>query len=186
MDKPNEKRSTIGSEAKINPETIEPLVAICAGWIGSADTKATSILTICGVILGLDFFKTPVTNSCYFFWLHLAFIGITLLSAIASVMVLWPQVNRGAILKKSNARRDIIPRSYRFFGELGKLSFPEFCDHMLAADELSKARDREEQVYILTVVARRKMIRVRIAAGLILVALLILGAMSIVKATIAT
>jgi MFS family permease len=150
--------------------------ARAVGWIGSADTKATAMLTIAGAVLaivsGYGVGKTQWADWRFYLMLGfvLGMIGTTALAALA----LTPRLNRVALLKCGGlTEKDREAKSTLFFGDLGLLKATEFFEAMKTP---ATDRDELEQAYIVAVIARRKMILVRLSMWLLVIGLACLAA----------
>ena len=58
-----------------NPDPFQPVRVETRSWIASADAKATSVLTLTGVLLGLGLVRDLPGQSQLQFWLHILSAG---------------------------------------------------------------------------------------------------------------
>ncbi|NMB11051.1 MAG: hypothetical protein GX977_02070 [Firmicutes bacterium] len=170
---------TVQSEKGTQPSSlrIKAVTSTANAWIASADSKAFGILGLCGVLIGLAIVRGPISKTAL--RLHLAFLACSILAATASLVSLWPRLERTKILCTREAGSPL-PASPTFFGDVGKMSFHEF---LTTIDELNAElleRDLYEQAYILAVIARRKMLWVKVSAGLLMLAVLAMAVLSVV------
>jgi Family of unknown function (DUF5706) len=181
-----ETTMSTASEKTMSTESRERTRLAAAGWIGSADTKATALLTISGALLALlaAVFATssgvralPVTH-------RIAFVGFCLASIVsiaASTATLWPRTNRSALLKERGWPNPGV--SPTFFGDQASLSHKEFGELHANQNETSLAGDLSEQAHIMCVIAAVKMKCLRVSIATFAFALLCLAGLVIVAST---
>lgn len=147
----------------IPPEYVRSTTQTAAGWIASADTKATALLTINSVVLGLiaQSSPEPAGTPIGVAILQALFTLCAFVSILGSLFVLWPRTRRTKLLDWVGFTD--LPASPTFFGDLAKLNFPEFLGvaERVTPDALGK--NEIEQCYILCKIASIKMNGVQFA-----------------------
>lgn len=127
------------------------------GWIGSADSKATTIASVLAVVLGLvSMDMAEASHAANLQAVYWAFLGLGAVSVVFCVATLWPVTNRtrhvGSALEKSPT----------YFGDV-PAEFAIFAARKTSDDDLK--RDALEQAFIVARIARRKMVLVRWTIG---------------------
>lgn len=154
-----------------------------AAWIAAADIKATALLAVAGGMLALLTVLLTATGGAGVLlsretkWSFVLFAALATLSVAASGVVLLPRLDRAKILRAGGISKPT-PRSPSFFADLGDLSYEEFLKET-AVDAAKLATDAKEQAFVLVVIARRKMIWMRVS---ILALMGALGALALVVA----
>ena len=146
-----------------------------ASWISSADTKATTILALSGVLLSImvaafSIGSRPQNLTCLQ-CVELCLFGLASLAAtIAALSSLYPRTNRRALLSS----RGWPPRPYSlsYYGDLASLSPKEFASRM----QESPSEDELEQAFVLAVIAKIKMRWLRLSVLATAISLLSLTA----------
>lgn len=141
------------------------------GWINSADVKATSILTIASVILGLAFVGDKVTNeSGLFIIVYVMFLLATILTVLSCIVTLWPRTNRSKLLEVSNTSN----LSNIYFADVIEGDFAQFLERTNKLNSNDLQQDKIEQVFIAAKIANNKMYSIRIAVILLTLSLFLL------------
>jgi hypothetical protein len=147
---------------------IELVKGSALGWIGSADAKATALLSIAGVILGLN----SLAGGAAPFSFRLAY-GISTFVCVGScAMVLWPRTNRKALIND-----ETVEVSPTFFGDIAKRTYKEFADLAGRSNATGLLEeDATEQAYVVAKIAAKKMWWMRIAVVAFVVSLAVVSA----------
>src|SRR5690606_4836640 len=106
-------------------ELLAEIVSSSSRWISSADSKASGIIALSGVLIGLDLVggQQPERNDL----LRVCFAIVAGLAAVSALVALWPRTNRKRLLKSRSMEDGVSTNSLTVFGEIGRLSFSEFC-----------------------------------------------------------
>lgn len=170
---------------KEQKDRYDAVKGLAAGWISSADGKATGLLTIAAVVLGAVAFF-PVSGVAQ----KLSYAGkiallvtavLSILSVAASCLVLLPRLNREGILKGRGQSGQPLARSITFFSDLAGLSLAEFKKSVAEPKEADIDKDIEEQTYVLAVTARDKMCWMRCSVGLLMASFVSIAALAVIS-----
>lgn len=167
-------------KAEFPNQAFDRLSTAAIVWIGSADVKATALLGVSNILLGAVFLTEVSDKGVTQTTLRAAFVvQVFLLHAVVAAGVLWPRTNRRALLKEAGFPNPLnVSPSY--FGDIAKLKYEEYAKLMQSTD--SQAADREEQTFVLAVVAHKKMFAFRVAVALFLSCLFTFCALAAVSA----
>lgn len=153
------------------------------GWINSADSKATAILTVGGALLALLAavlaVSSPTERPLKLVMPFVVFCIADFVSIAFAALVVYPRVNREAILKDSGWD-NALPTSRTFFADIAKLSVPEFRALFAQPDDEATAADDLEQAFVLQHIASRKMYAIRASIIALSVSLAALTALLVI------
>lgn len=155
---------------------------LAAGWIGSADSKASALLSVAGVAMALVLVageSGPQTDLAW--WLHLSFAVMALAAVACSILALWPRTSRRLVLAPASHRQ--MDSSPTYFGDLCKQSFDDYLSLNAGISDQTLERDALEQSYILMRIAALKMAWIRRAIVCTAVYLVLLTLLSVTKYT---
>lgn len=145
---------------------ISKLVQGSTGWIASADSKATSILGVAGVTLGLVLLDIEAVSNPILFGIYIAYVTSCVITIGFCISVLFPATDRVEMLKKpkpkgsKNVAKEYLGRSNIYFSEVANVNYQDFLDSL---DKHDLNRDVEEQAYVLSYIANKKMKNVKLA-----------------------
>lgn len=171
-------------------------MAASLSWISSADAKATTLLSIVAVVLGLLTLDGPTFEVGSAGWFVFLLLVLSLLASVScAVGVIWPRTNRREILSVPSvpvkgsdiaadkepgcsgdvdtvARVAILTVSPTLFAEVPS-SYEAYLDQTWPEDWAS--RNTKEQAFVVSVIAKKKMLLVAWSIRFFAVALVIAG-----------
>lgn len=135
---------------------LEGVRSSAAGWIGSADAKATALLSATAIFCGfIGQSAVFAPNSSVPTGLLLVFLTSLTVNLVSLLAVLWPRTNRPSL---GGPPRE---RSLLYFGDIAKMSYENFSGENPAPEEFD--RILKDQAYVLCKIATRKMKAFRVA-----------------------
>lgn len=169
----------MATEPSGSTEYVAKVILVSSGWIASADTKATALLTVQAVLLGFTAISdTQDAPSVLRLGGTFLFLVSSIFAVIFTLAVLWPRTNRKKLIGHSTA--PILERSPTFFGDISPAPYDRYRAFVEnpRADILTK--DAVEQSYVLARIATRKMYLLKCAVVSTTISILSLAAVSVV------
>lgn len=166
------------NETMPSDENVTRLIGLAAGWIASADMKATALLGMNGTILalaGTGFVFTQKSKEGFSVSAGLmAMFGLAVVASIlCAALTIQPRLNREAILKKKGFSK--FGSSPTYFFDLAKLNKDKFIER-ISQDKTAYAKDALEQSIIICHIASAKMQTLRGSVWALVIALIALVA----------
>jgi hypothetical protein len=162
-------------------ERLKEIRSTAANWIGSADVKAAALLAATGALLAAIAFASSGTEDPLERGIVVLFCLLAALSILASTMVVFPRVNRVALLREGGRMVDEKSKSSSYFGDLGEMEFTEFSATVEKTDDKAAIVESREQTYVVCKVASKKMWWMRVSVVLLVLSLLTVAAFTIVR-----
>ena len=155
---------------------LDRLATAAGGWISAADAKAAALLGVSNILLGAVFLADLYPRVGEHSLLKWTFVGLVLtLHAVVAGCVLWPRTNRTKILKDAEFPSPL-EASPSFFADIAQMKHAAYVTAL--SDEGFQTKDKEEQAFILAIIAHRKMSAYRWSIALFVACLAVFCALA--------
>lgn len=172
------------SDSTASGPTVDRFVVVktlAAGWIGSADTKATAILSAGGTILAVALAASPTPGRPFVHLLLGGFGAVSIISIVLAAKVIFPRTDRNEILRLGGHDKRLV-LSPTYFKDLGSLNYADFVKFLSEISEATAKTDDTEQAFVVAKIAAEKMQFARCSIVAFIVAQVFLGLAVIVSA----